>query len=164
MDECHIVVPNRLTRRDWLSATAETVARADHVVSRSTELHRHLQCVSSPNREIFIEAGLPARLAAVTTQDDISKEGIMAKRTAIDLGLALGAAALLAHAPALAKPASAAQVAEAKEMLKKPIGFRTVVGQGQIQPYARYLASILKAGGFADSDIVIKFLIADTQR
>ncbi|RJF93461.1 M20/M25/M40 family metallo-hydrolase [Sphingomonas cavernae] len=70
--------------------------------------------------------------------------------TALVLGLALAAAT---GQTASAKPANAAQAAEAKEILKKSVGFRTVEGQGQVPAYAAYLASVLKAAGYADSDI-----------
>lgn len=72
--------------------------------------------------------------------------------TALVLGLALAAGA---GQPAHAKPASAVQATEAKDMLKKGVGFRTVEGQGQVPAYAAYLASVLKAAGYADSDIEI---------
>lgn len=72
--------------------------------------------------------------------------------TALVLGLALAAGA---SQPAHAKPASAVQATEAKDMLKKGVGFRTVEGQGQVPAYAAYLASVLKAAGYADSDIEI---------
>lgn len=74
------------------------------------------------------------------------------------LGTALVLALILAAGtsqPAAAKPASAAEAAAAKEMLKKGVGFRTVEGQGQVPAYAAYLASILKAAGYADGDIEI---------
>ncbi|HEX8533098.1 MAG TPA: M20/M25/M40 family metallo-hydrolase [Allosphingosinicella sp.] len=63
------------------------------------------------------------------------------------------AAALLV----LAAPAAAAAdgAADAKQILKKSIGFRTVKGEGQVAPYAAYLASVLKAAGFAEADVEI---------
>lgn len=63
-------------------------------------------------------------------------------------------AAALAVAPAQAMAAPAEQAAaQAKEILKRSIGFRTVKGQRQTQAYADYLAGLLKAGGFAPEDV-----------
>lgn len=69
----------------------------------------------------------------------------------------IGAALLLVPAPAGAQDGRTAgtAAAEAKQILKKSIGFRTVKGQGQVAPYAAYLASVLKASGFADGDVAI---------
>ena len=68
----------------------------------------------------------------------------------------LAAALLLLAAPAAAQGGKAADnAAEAKQILKKSIGFRTVKGEGQVAPYAAYLALVLKAAGFAESDIAI---------
>lgn len=64
-------------------------------------------------------------------------------------------AAMAYGAPAQAKPPSAAQVEQAKDILKRSIGYQTVEGRGQTATYAEYLASVLKAAGYADSDIVI---------
>ena len=64
--------------------------------------------------------------------------------------------ALLAAAACLSVPAAAADApAEAKEILKRSIAFKTVKGQGQVPAYAAYLASVLKDAGFAASDIEI---------
>jgi hypothetical protein len=41
------------------------------------------------------------------------------------------------------------------EMLKRSVGFKTVMGEGQVPAYAAYLAGELKAHGFADEDIKI---------
>jgi acetylornithine deacetylase/succinyl-diaminopimelate desuccinylase-like protein len=68
------------------------------------------------------------------------------------LGAALSVAALTLAPAAAQKPDPAA---EAKEILKRSIGFRTVKGQGQVGAYAGYLASVLKEAGFAESDIEI---------
>lgn len=69
------------------------------------------------------------------------------RRIAAALALAACAPPLAAQAP---DPA-----AEAKEILKRSIGFRTVAGQGQVPAYAAYLASVLKQAGFAQADIEI---------
>ena len=69
---------------------------------------------------------------------------------------AIGAACLLAAAPAGAQGGrTAGTAAEAKQILMKSIGFRTVKGRGQVAPYAAYLASVLKQAGFAGEDITI---------
>lgn len=77
----------------------------------------------------------------------------------VRFGMKLGMALMLSvsAAPSLAKEArtTAADVAAAKEILKKSVSFRTVAGQGQVPAYAAYLASVLKAAGYADSDIEI---------
>jgi carboxypeptidase PM20D1 len=65
------------------------------------------------------------------------------------------ALALAWSAGAAAKPPTPAQVEQAKDILKKSIGYQTVEGRGQTVAYAEYLASVLKAAGYADSDIVI---------
>ncbi len=67
------------------------------------------------------------------------------------------AAALIATtaAPAAPRVPAPETTAQAKQILMKSIGFRTVKGQGQVAPYAAYLASVLKAAGFADGDITI---------
>ncbi len=69
---------------------------------------------------------------------------------------ALAAALALAALPAPSAAAQKAQRAgEAKQILKRSIGFRTVKGQGQVPAYAAYLASVLKEAGFAEADIEI---------
>ena len=71
---------------------------------------------------------------------------------------AIAAIALAAAAwtvPATAQQVTPADVAEAKDILKRSIAFRTVEGQGQVPAYAAYLASVLKGAGFADSEIEI---------
>jgi len=72
-------------------------------------------------------------------------------RKASTLGMIL---ALVAAPPAFAK-ASDAEVAAAKALLMKGVGFRTVEGQGQVPAYAAYIASVLKAAGYADTEIEI---------
>lgn len=43
----------------------------------------------------------------------------------------------------------------AKDILKRSVAFRTVQGAGQVPRLASYYASLLKAAGFADGDVVI---------
>ena len=62
------------------------------------------------------------------------------------------AAALLAAAPVHAKPAD---TEAAKKILKDSVAIPTVEGRGQVPKLAAYYASVLKAGGYADSDIEI---------
>src|SRR3546814_17313898 len=62
---------------------------------------------------------------------------------------------LVIAVPASAQKVETADVAQVKEILKRSVGFRTVEGQGQVPAYAAYLASVLKEGGFADSEITI---------
>lgn len=71
------------------------------------------------------------------------------------IGGSVLAAAMACAATAQAKPPSAAQVEQAKDILKRSIGYRTVEGRGQTMAYAEYLASVLKAAGYADGDIAI---------
>lgn len=71
-------------------------------------------------------------------------------------GIIGGTALALALAGAAqAKPPSAAQVEEAKTILKTSIGHQTVEGRGRTVAYAEYLASVLKAAGFADSELTV---------
>jgi len=71
--------------------------------------------------------------------------------------------ACLAVAAGLAAPAAAqdepltppAYTEQAKKILMDSIGFRTVVPGDQMTRYAEYLAEVLKAAGFADTDIEI---------
>ncbi|MEQ8179218.1 MAG: M20/M25/M40 family metallo-hydrolase [Amphiplicatus sp.] len=71
--------------------------------------------------------------------------------------------AFLAVAAGLAAPAAAqdepltppAYTEQAKKILMDSIGFRTVVPGDQMTRYAEYLAEVLKAAGFADTDIEI---------
>ena len=62
------------------------------------------------------------------------------------------AAAMLAAAPVHAKPADAAA---AKQILKDSIAIPTVEGRGKMPELAAYYAGVLKAAGYADSDIEI---------
>lgn len=70
---------------------------------------------------------------------------------------AAAAALLLAGAPLPARAQGHPQAeAQALELLKRGIGFRTVAGPGNQTPsYAAYLKSVLVAGGFADGDVEI---------
>lgn len=63
------------------------------------------------------------------------------------LGLALLAAPHGAQA--------AADAGAAKDILMRSVAFKTVQGEGQVPRLAAYYASVLKAAGFADADIVI---------
>jgi len=45
---------------------------------------------------------------------------------------------------------------KAVELLGMGVGFRTVMGQGQVPAYAQYLANQLKAGGFAADDVQVQ--------
>jgi acetylornithine deacetylase/succinyl-diaminopimelate desuccinylase-like protein len=74
-------------------------------------------------------------------------------------GRRLGAA-LLCLIPFAAASAGDADVppdisAQALEMLKRSVGFKTVEGEGQMPAYAAYLAGELEANGFAAEDITI---------
>lgn len=69
----------------------------------------------------------------------------------LSLPLAL-AAALVAAAPVHAKPADPAA---AKQILKDSIAIPTVKGRGKVPELAAYYAGVLKAAGYADSDIEI---------
>jgi len=63
---------------------------------------------------------------------------------------------LLPVAASAAKPAVPPDISErALEILKRSIGFKTAIGEGQVPAYAEYLAGELKAGGFAADDIKI---------
>jgi acetylornithine deacetylase/succinyl-diaminopimelate desuccinylase-like protein len=69
---------------------------------------------------------------------------------------ALAAALLVAAVPASAQTGRAPdKAAQAKQILMKSIGFRTVKGQGQVPAYAAYLASVLREAGFQEGDITI---------
>ncbi|RYD46700.1 MAG: M20/M25/M40 family metallo-hydrolase, partial [Sphingomonadales bacterium] len=73
------------------------------------------------------------------------------------LALALAAApAAQARAPASPNPLAEAQ---ALELLKRGIAFRTVAGEGnQTADYAAYLKQQLVAGGFAEADVIVEKL------
>jgi acetylornithine deacetylase/succinyl-diaminopimelate desuccinylase-like protein len=45
--------------------------------------------------------------------------------------------------------------AQALEILTRSIGYKTVIGEGQVPAYAAYLAGVLNDGGFAAEDITI---------
>ncbi len=62
------------------------------------------------------------------------------------------AAALIAAAPVHAKPADADA---AKKILMDSVAIPTVMGRGKVPELAAYYAGVLKAAGYADSDIVI---------
>ncbi|MGL3822387.1 M20/M25/M40 family metallo-hydrolase [Sphingopyxis sp. R3-92] len=64
----------------------------------------------------------------------------------------LASAALLAAAPVHARPAD---TDAAKTILKDSIAIPTVAGRGKVPQLAAYYAGVLKAAGYADSDIVI---------
>lgn len=71
--------------------------------------------------------------------------------------LTAGLAFSLLASPAMgaAKP-DAKLHAEALEVLKRSISFRTVAGAGQTVAYAEYLKGVLVAGGFAPSEVTIE--------
>lgn len=71
--------------------------------------------------------------------------------------LAAAALAALALAPGAVRAQAHPQAeAQALELLKRGIAFRTVAGPGNQTPdYARYLKGVLVAGGFAESDVEI---------
>jgi carboxypeptidase PM20D1 len=77
----------------------------------------------------------------------------------IDVGRRLGAMFLCLLFVPVASAAGAtvppAIAAQALEMLKRSIGFKTVEGEGRVPDYAAYLAGQLEAGGFAAADITI---------
>ncbi len=75
----------------------------------------------------------------------------------VPLSLAL-ATSLALISPALAKPplVDAKQSAQALELYKAAIGYRTVQGQGMVPAYAQSLKQVLIAGGFAEQDVVIE--------
>jgi len=88
----------------------------------------------------------------------------MAGSVAILLAMAAGSAgtALAIPSPSASPRAASrtlappAESAQALDILKRGVGFRTVAGQGQVPAYAAYLAGVLEAGGFARSDITIE--------
>ncbi|MEX2150941.1 MAG: M20/M25/M40 family metallo-hydrolase [Steroidobacteraceae bacterium] len=64
----------------------------------------------------------------------------------------------LLFAPTLASGETAVPPAlsqQALEILTRSVGFRTVLGEGQVPAYAAYLSTVLQTGGFAASDIEI---------
>lgn len=66
-------------------------------------------------------------------------------------GVFLGAALLALPQGAQA----AADAGAAKDILMRSVAIKTVQGEGQVPKLAAYYASVLKAAGFADADIVI---------
>lgn len=72
-------------------------------------------------------------------------------------------AALLATAvalPAFAAPkAAAVPHAQALEILKKSISYRTVIGGDQAVPYAEYLKGVLVAAGYSPAEITIEPMV-----
>lgn len=72
--------------------------------------------------------------------------------------LAILLAGALAAVPAQAQPHPQAE-AQALELLKRGVAFRTVAGEGnQTVDYANYLKAQLVAGGFADGDVRVEKL------
>ena len=65
------------------------------------------------------------------------------------------AAAVLGLISLWSAPGAADTPAEAKEILKRSIAFKTVQGEGQVPAYAEWLASRLKTAGFDANDIRI---------
>lgn len=64
----------------------------------------------------------------------------------------------LLFAPALAAGDTAVPPAlsqQALEILTRSVGFKTVLGEGQVPAYAAYLSTVLQNGGFAAADIEI---------
>ncbi len=72
---------------------------------------------------------------------------------AVVLGLMMTMTAAGAAAAAPSVPAEVS--AQAFEILKRSVAYRTFPGQDQVPAYAAYIADVLKAGGFAPEDIVI---------
>jgi carboxypeptidase PM20D1 len=68
-------------------------------------------------------------------------------------GLALVAAGLMGAMPHGAQ--AAADAGLTKDILKRSVAIRSVEGSGETPKLAAYYASVLKAAGYADSDIVI---------
>lgn len=69
------------------------------------------------------------------------------------LGLVVALIASSGHAAPKPDPALNAQ---ALEILKRGISFRTVAGGDQVVPYAEYLKSVLVAGGYSPDEITIE--------
>ncbi|WP_293678098.1 M20/M25/M40 family metallo-hydrolase [uncultured Phenylobacterium sp.] len=71
--------------------------------------------------------------------------------------LSLGLAIVLLASPAQAAPtADPVLHAEALEILKRSIAYRTVVGGDQFVPYAEYLKGVLTAGGYDAAEVTIE--------
>jgi acetylornithine deacetylase/succinyl-diaminopimelate desuccinylase-like protein len=80
-------------------------------------------------------------------------------KTSSLLGLAALAAALAS--PVLAAPAAPAKPDpalhdQALELLKKGIGFRTVIPGDQVKPYSEYLKSVLVQAGFKPDEVTVE--------
>jgi acetylornithine deacetylase/succinyl-diaminopimelate desuccinylase-like protein len=65
----------------------------------------------------------------------------------------LSLAAPLAAAPPPASPSLAVHEADAREILRRAVAFRTSVGLGQVPALADYLASRFRAAGFPEADV-----------
>ncbi|MBS0334487.1 MAG: M20/M25/M40 family metallo-hydrolase [Proteobacteria bacterium] len=73
------------------------------------------------------------------------------------LFLALAASAALLSAPALAQvKVDPALHAEALELLKTGIGFRTVIPGDQVKPYAEHLKGVLVAHGYRPDEVEVR--------
>ncbi|MBI1365241.1 MAG: M20/M25/M40 family metallo-hydrolase [Alphaproteobacteria bacterium] len=81
--------------------------------------------------------------------DGIAKRGLAVISAAAALVFAADAFAAETH---LTPPE---YVTQAKDILKKSIGFKTVEGFGNTYAYAEYLAGVLKDAGYADKDIEV---------
>ncbi|MFB0872348.1 MULTISPECIES: M20/M25/M40 family metallo-hydrolase [unclassified Sphingobium] len=66
-------------------------------------------------------------------------------------GIVAGVALMAAQGQALA----AADAGEAKAILMRSIAYRTVGGAGEVPKLAAYYAGLLKAAGFAETDVVV---------
>jgi acetylornithine deacetylase/succinyl-diaminopimelate desuccinylase-like protein len=81
------------------------------------------------------------------------------------LGLLAATFMVTGQTQASPRPESALQI-QALEVLKRGIAFRSVEGSHQVPAYAAYLKSLLVAGGYKDSEVIIEplgetaFLIA----
>ena len=70
--------------------------------------------------------------------------------------MAAGTLMALLPLPAIAAPASGAAEAQALDVAKRAIAFRSVAGPGNQTPQlAAYLTSVLVAGGFARDEVTI---------
>jgi acetylornithine deacetylase/succinyl-diaminopimelate desuccinylase-like protein len=88
-------------------------------------------------------------------RNDVSSKHFFKAAAAVLIGL--GVASISSLTPAATSPkVNAALHAEALEILRKSIGFRTVKGGGQVPLYAEYLKGVLVASGFAPEDIRIE--------
>lgn len=69
------------------------------------------------------------------------------------MSVRLFAFALLVAAPLAAAPAPTPAEADAREILRRAVAFRTSVGLGQVPALAEYLASRFLSGGFPRTDV-----------